>query len=96
MRCLLEYGANPTLRFDGFSASDVARDDGNVTLVRLLCRAEATWREQHVGVEDEEEEDEEAGEDGEDSDEQEEDSEQEPEDEEGGSDSGGRRELAKR
>ena len=54
MRCLLEYGANPTLRFDGFSASDVARDDGNVTLVRLLCRAEATWREQHVGVEDEE------------------------------------------
>ena len=56
-RCLIEHGANPTLRFDGFSARDVARDDGNAALVRLLRGAEAAWaRRRAAGCEDDEDE----------------------------------------
>ena len=54
-RCLIERGANPTLRFDGFSARDVARDDGDAALVRLLRGAEAAWaRRRAAGCEEEE------------------------------------------
>ena len=56
-RCLIEHGANPTLRFDGFSARDVARDDGDAALVRLLRGAEAAWaRRRAAGCEDDEDE----------------------------------------
>ena len=85
-RCLIEHGANPTLRFDGFSARDVARDDGDAALVRLLRGAEAAWaRRRAAGCEEEEDDEgadvEEEGEkDDDDDDDEEEEEEEEGED----------------
>lgn len=77
-RCLLAHGANPSLRFDGFSARDVARDDGDAALVRLLRGAEAAWaRRRAAGCEDEEEEE------GEDEKEEEGDAEEEAQEDDG-------------
>ena len=84
-RCLIEHGANPTLRFDGFSARDVARDDGDAALVRLLRGAEAAWARRRAAGCEEEEEDEGADveEEGEKEEEEEEEAAAEEEEEEG-------------
>ena len=81
-RCLLEHGANPTLRFDGFTAADLARDDGHAPLLRLLRGAEAEWEKRRAAGavdEDEDQGDEDQGEEGVESEGEEEDGEEDEE-----------------
>ena len=42
-RLLLEFGACPTLRFDGIDALTLARDDGDPKMVGLLRHALVAW-----------------------------------------------------
>ncbi|KAL3917361.1 MAG: hypothetical protein SGPRY_006436, partial [Prymnesium sp.] len=63
-RALLEFGANPCLRFDGISVLDLAAETGHQGLMRLLSAACAKWADER-GWEDEsdDEDDEVQGED---------------------------------
>lgn len=63
-RALLEFGANPCLRFDGISVLDLAAETGHQGLMRLLSAACSKWADER-GWEDEsgDEDDEVQGED---------------------------------
>lgn len=59
-RTLLQFGANPCLRFDGISVIEMAAETGHTGLMRLVGSAFSKWEEEH-GQEEEEADEEEDG-----------------------------------
>lgn len=46
-RGLLEFGANPNLRFDGICALDMAKELNDVRMLRILSDACIKWESEH-------------------------------------------------